>query len=69
MGFMQLWEDDKTLLIESRINIIATRDAKQSSVKRVIYFTKKLKLKTANPIRIKEVHNPIHKRNSIKSNE
>ena len=46
---------------------IATKVAKQSSVKRVINFTKKLKLKTTKTNKINAVQRPIQSRNSRKS--
>jgi hypothetical protein len=49
------------------MKIKATNDAKQSSVKRVIYLTRKLKLNVTNIINSTNTQTPIHKRNSRKS--
>ncbi len=49
------------------MKIKATKDAKQSSVKRVMYLTRKLKLKVTNIINNRKTQMPIHKRNSRKS--
>ncbi len=48
------------------MKINATNDAKQSSVKRVIYLTRKLKLNVTNINNNTNTHIPIHKRNSRK---
>ena len=55
------------LFTASKMKTIETKHAKQSSVKRVIYLTKKLKLNmTINSNKI-NVHMPIQQRNSKKS--
>jgi len=53
--------------IASKMKINATNDAKQSSVKRVIYLTRKLKLNITNINNNINTQTPIHKRNSRKS--
>jgi hypothetical protein len=46
---------------------MATNEAKESSVKRVMYLTKKLKLNATKISKKTPVHKPTQRRNSIKS--
>lgn len=54
-------------LMASNMNTTATSVAKQSSVKRVMYFTMKLRLNTTKIKSSIVTQIPIHNRNSMKS--
>lgn len=49
----------------SMMKMMATRVAKQSSVNRVMYLTRKLRLNATRMRMKKNDHKPIHKRNSM----